>query len=675
MRGLAIELHPGPPGGPSRRSLEVDIGAALPVAFSGLRRLIRALRAECPGLVLPAGKPEWSWLFPAGAADGPAGAEARPRDLFELADAPNQRRLFRESEQTYRVLNVAAHVLVAATTALGRPLCLRNAGTCDLVSLRGLMHAAELARLGGGGGGVRGGEHEGVGGRWELCDWDASSRGPPRPFAAARAAHCAQIARRLRSSAKADLSPPVLDAASVPGGFITDAVVSDRGGGVRSDDGLEGRYLERVVDAGASLAQRLAAALLAVRACFFSTNYEGATLAAETGLELLAHPVGRLDGAVLRAAWDAEDDARFAVPMLEIARADLDDADHLRAQLYLHLGVTRAFAGQPQEALGAFARGLDGPGGPDRAGRLAPGCVADLHMHRAVALTKRLGCIDEARRDIEAGLAALAGQPAAVAALPEAWLHNLSALTFVMERRFDRARQEEERALARIDGVDGPSATHLKTNLVSNFSVLAEAEGDLGQATRIWQAFEPLNRTLGSDNADKGYAFRLGALRSLQGDVAGSIEAFEAAFAKAEATGDVFNGETIAAALARAELRRGAGDTAADWYRRAARLAGIAGDCLHRARDLAGLEIAIGRRDFSEARACLTANSTYDLSGVALPGALRSGTGPDVLEALALGRTRNKLTRPFDLVNVSLINVSLVNGSLVDGDVPRDHAP
>jgi tetratricopeptide (TPR) repeat protein len=650
-KGLAIEIHPGPPDRPARRSLEVDIGAPLPVAFSGLRRLIRALQEECPELALPVGKPEWSWLFPAGPADASAVTETPARDLFELADAPNQRRLFRESEQTYRVLNMAAHVLVAATTALARPLCLRNTGTCDLVSLRGLMHAAELARLGGMLGGVRG--------RWELCDWGASSsRGARRPFAATRAAHCAQIARRLRASGGAD-PPPALDAASVPGGFITGAV-ADRHGGVRSDDGPEGRYLERVVDDGASLAQRLAAALLAVRACFFSTNHEGATLAAETGLELLARPSGRLDGAVLRAAWDAEDDPRFAVPMLEVERSDLDDANHLRAQLYLHLGVTRAFAGQTQEALEAFARGLGGPSSPDRAGgRLSPGCVADLHMHRAVAFTKGLGRIDEARRDIDAGLAALAGQPIAVAALPEAWLHNLSALTFVMERRFDRARHEEERALGCIDGIDGPSATHLKTNLVSNFSVLAEAEGDLGQATRIWRAFEPLNRKLGSDNADKGYAFRLGALRSLQGDVAGSIEAFEAAFAKAEATGDVFNGETIAAALARAELRRGAGATAADWYHRAAGLAGVAGDCLHRARDLAGVQIAVGRRDFSEARACLTANSTYDLSGLALPEALRSGTGTDVLEALALGRPRNKLTRPFDLVNVSLVNVDV----------------
>jgi tetratricopeptide (TPR) repeat protein len=416
---------------------------------------------------------------------------------------------------------------------------------------------------------------------------------------------------------------------------------------------LEGRYLGQAVDGGASLAQRLAAALLAVRACFFSTNYEGATLAAETGLALLDrhHHPRRLDGAALQAAWDAEDDPRFAIPMLELERSDLDDPNHLRAQFHLHLGVTAAFAGQTQDALDAFERGLQGDAGPDAVGQhLSPGCLADLHMHRAVVLAKRLGRPDQARREIDAGLAALAGQPRAVAGLPEAGLRNLSALTFVMEKKLDRARREEERALACIDGIDGPSATHLKTNLVSNFSVLAEAEGHLAEATRIWRAFESLNSKLGSDNADKVHAFRLGALRSLQGDLAGAVEAFELASAKAERTGDVFNGETIAAALARIELARGARGPAAEWYRRAAELAGAAGDCLHRARDLAGLEIASGGHDFSEARACLAANSTYELAGLALPEALRSGAGPDVLEAL--GPQRHKLTRPFDLVNV-----------------------
>jgi len=648
-QGVDVQIHPGRPGAAPRPALEVDLGAPLPVAFSGLRRLIQALAQAIPDLTLPEARAEWAWLFPSSARGAAARTETAGRELFDLADAPNQRRLFRESEQTYRVLNLAAHVVVAAVRTLDGPLCLRNTGACDLVSLRGLMHAVELARL------------NGRSARWQLCDWSTSHREPGQPFAATRAAHRAEIARRLRASWQGGALPARDGARALDGldatGFARGVGVGGGGGQARAaghfDDGLEGRYLGQVVDGGASLAQRLAAALLAVRACFFSTNYEGATLAAETGLALLDrdHPGRRLDGAALRAAWDAEDDPRFAIPMLELERSDLDDPNHLRAQFHLHLGVTAAFAGQTQDALDAFARGLQGDAGHGAGGRrLSPGCLADLHMHRAVALTKRLGRLDQARGEIDAGLAALADQPRAVAGLPEAWLRNLSALTYVMEKKLDRARQEEERALACIDGIDGPSATHLKTNLVSNFSVLAEAEGHLAEATRIWRAFEPLNRKLGSDNADKVHAFRLGVLRSLQGDPAGAADAFETAFAKAERTGDIFNGETIAAALARLALGRGARGAAADWYGRAAELAGAAGDCLHRARDLAGLEVARGGHDFSEARACLAANSTYALAGLPLPEALRSGAGPDVVEAL--GPPRHKLTRPFDLVNV-----------------------
>ena len=175
-QGVDVQIHPGPPGGAPRPALEIDLGCRLPVAFSGLRRLIEALRQASPDLVLPEGRAEWSWLFPSRARDGSARTDTAGRELFELADAPNQRRLFRESEQTYRVLNLAAHVVVAAVTALDRPLHLRNTGTCDLVSLRGLMHALELARLNGGAA------------RWHLCDWSTSRREPGQPFAATRAA-------------------------------------------------------------------------------------------------------------------------------------------------------------------------------------------------------------------------------------------------------------------------------------------------------------------------------------------------------------------------------------------------------------------------------------------------------------------------------------------------------
>jgi tetratricopeptide (TPR) repeat protein len=332
--------------------------------------------------------------------------------------------------------------------------------------------------------------------------------------------------------------------------------------------------------------------------------------------------------------------------MLELDRLSLGDLPHLRSQFHLHLAVVCVFTGRIDEGLDSIAQALEG-------GRLSPGTTADLRMYRAVALTKRMGRIGEARQEIEAGLAALAGSPRSTAALHEGWLRNLYALTYFQEKNLDQARHQEELALACIDGVPGPSATHLKTNLVSNFSVLAEAGGDIPTAIRVWRTFESLNRRLGSDSADKVHAYRLGTLQFLNGDADGAIASFETAFQKAEASGDVFNGETIAAALGRLYLARGGGGDAESselWYRRAAARALFAGDCLHLARDRVGLTLASAGRDFSSARESLACNSTYQLEGLRLPTAVAADDRAAMLEALPL--PKSKMARPFDLVNV-----------------------
>ena len=230
--------------------------------------------------------------------------------LFELADAPNHRRLFRESEQVFRVLNAAARITLKSLAALGRPLLLRNAGAADLVSLRGLMHTVECSRF------------ADVRASVQLCDWSATPRYASSVFAARRAAQHDSIVRRMRATVTGD------SASSRP--VDTDVETA----------GLEHDYLAVVVDEGACAARRVAAALLAIRACFFTTNYEGTFLAAETALDLLARPGDPLTADAVRAEWDSLDHPLFDVPMIELDRTSIGDSDHLRALLTLHVATT-----------------------------------------------------------------------------------------------------------------------------------------------------------------------------------------------------------------------------------------------------------------------------------------------------------------------------------------------
>lgn len=607
--GLVVTIRSGAPEREVKGAVEVDVGSDLPVAFSGLRKLLVALQAGESHIVSgwrALHAPEWNVVFPDEPTPG--------RSLFELADAPNQRRLFRESEQTFRVLNVAAHVLVDGIRELQRPLVLRNVGACDLVSLRGLMHAVQCSRL------------SDVRESLVLCDWRTSARYAAHLFADTRVEHLRRAVVRMRG---------VIE----PG---------DRTGPMESavhDPTLEGRYLRGVVDAGSSAEHRLGAALLAIRACFFSTNYEGAMLAAETGLAILDAAHGKIDESALRSAWDELDDAHFDIPMLELDRSSLGDWDQLRALLLLHIGVIRVFTGRSQQGLEAFGQALEC--------RITPELTSDLRMYRGLVTSKMLGNVGAARAEIDAGLIVLDGRPRAIAATHAAWLHNLMALTYFQERNLDEAQRAEERSLSCIDNAPGPSAAHLKTNLISNFSVLYEARGDIPMATTIWQAFAGLNEKLGSDAADKVYLNRLGALQREGGDTRAAIESYRGAFLKAEATGDIFHAETIASAIARVYLDRGsAGDReqAASWYRTAGDRARVCGDWVQLAKDLAGVAIATNAGGFSEAREVLACDTAYEREALSLSGALSTDDPQAVLRELP--RSKSKLSRPFTLVNL-----------------------
>ncbi len=609
--GFRVFTCDGVPAEVPAGALTIDVGADVPVALSGLREVARALVTLVPALRdrrSVANAAEWNVLFPDEVIEG--------RSLFEVADAPNQRRLFRESEQTFRVLTFAAHLIVDGARAIGRPLVLANVGACDLVSVRGLMHAVQCSRI------------DGPAVDLVLAGFRSRAAHASRRFQPTRDEHMARARRRMGA----------VDGASTSAGVAVDRAPRAT---------LEGTYLRTTLDAGAPIERRLAAALLTIRACFFSTNHEGAMLAAETGLALLdGAATGSVSIDALLAAWDAQDDARFDIPMLELDRSSLVDTAHVRAQLLIHAGVIQVFTGDVHGAVATFGQALECD--------IRPTLASDVRLYRALVATKMLGDPAAARVEIEHGLAALRGRTDPDARTSEAWLHNLLALTHFQERDLDLAQREEELSLACIDHAPGPSAAHLKTNLVSNFSVVYEARGDLATATRVWSSFASLNAKLRSDAADKVFLNRLGALQREAGETEAALASYGGAFAKAEATGDRFHAEIIASAIARLHLERGAagdGDEAARWYRTAAGHARYCGDCLATARDLAGEAIARGATpDFAEARTILEGDSTYERESASLRAALASGDAAVVLRELP--RSKSKLSRPFALVNL-----------------------
>ncbi|MBU8896490.1 hypothetical protein DRW03_24340 [Corallococcus sp. H22C18031201] len=603
-RALAVSVAGGSPSSLPSRAIEVDAGMALPVAFGGLRKILRACEDAAPEPVraLARARPaEWNRLFP-GAIDGAP-------DLGDLALSPSERRLHRESEQVFWILTVAAQAIVAALRASGRPLVIHGAGECDLVSLRAVMRAAEWGRL------------EGLEGTVVLTDWNVRRPYGAECFEPRRRAYLGALCERMRTASPQGLG-----------------VVSSRQLEPAVD--LEGRYLQLVVDASLSREERVAAAILAIRACFFTSNYEGATLAAEQGLALLGTGADGASPQGVAAAWERLDTG-FATPAIEIDRGSLGDGDELRALLERSLGVVHVYTGAHDEAMAAFGRGLEC--------RLPPEMVARLRMFRALTLTKRFGQLPNAREEVEAGLAALAGCTSADRALQEGWLRNVCALTWFSERRLDKALVEEKLAMRCVGDLHDASATHLKINLISNASYLQETARQLPESIATWRRFEKISENWGVNFA-KHHRYRLAGLELAAGQRDAAVTHFIEAYAGAEQLQDAFHRQVIAAELGRLFLDEGRAAEAVDWFAKAEEQARAIGEPLKTAESVAGLAVAGGRSDWSEAVRCARASSTWPKQTQALLDALASGDAQAVQAVLP--RARTKLNRPFDSVTL-----------------------
>ncbi|HLL53916.1 MAG TPA: hypothetical protein VK447_10240 [Myxococcaceae bacterium] len=604
--GVAVSVSAGLPVTLPSHSIQVDGGVALPVAFSGLRKVLSALQQVAPATVSRAvarHPSEWNRLFPGSVAEAP--------DLSDLALSPSERRLHRESEQTFWILNLAAKVILAVLRDTGLSLVIHEAGASDLVSLRGVMRAIEWSRI------------EGLSGQIVLTGWDGRQRHASSLFEARRRAYLETLRQRMR------------------------AEVTEGHGGSRvvhlpeAPVDLEGRYLTEVVDEGLSAERRIAAAILAIRACFFTTNYEGAMLAAEHGLALLDKVGTALDEAAVGRAWDELDNTGYVTPAIEVDRSSLGNVEVLRALFYRQIGVVHVYTGEHQPALDAFEAGLSR--------ELPPGRRCQLRMFRALTMIKRLGNLDRARDEIEDGLAAVAGRQDEDTALHEGWIRNVYALVHFQGKRLDAALTQEKLAIKCVGGLHTPSATHLKINLITNVSVLQETAKQLAEATATWRRFEKTSESWGP-NFLKHFSYRLASLQLQGGQRKDALESLATAYASAEGLGDPFHQQAIASELGRLHLDDDNRDAARIWYARAVEAARTIGDPFRLAESLAGLTLAEGGTDFSEARRCASETTTYPKEAGKLIGALDSGEAHAIRAALP--GPRNKLNRPFDLVNL-----------------------
>jgi len=601
---LAVSVDGGVPSALPARAIEVDAGVALPVAFGGLRKILQACEAVAPDTVraLARSRPaEWNRLFPGSIQGAP--------ELADLALTPSERRLHRESEQSFWVLNLAARAIVETLRDSGRTLVVHGAGECDLVSLRAVMRAAEWGRL------------EQLDGRILLTGWHMRRPHYAALFEQRRRAYLDTLCDRMRAPR------PGTEIGALSGRALEPAV------------DLEGRYLQAVIDEERPLEHRIAAAILAIRGCFFTTNYEGAHLAAERGLALIDAAGNALSASAVAEGWDALDTG-FTTPAIEIDRDSLGDAEELRALFERSIGVVHVFTGLHDESLEAFARGLERDISPER--------KAQLRMYRALTLIKRLGNLPTARAEIEAGFAALAGRESNARSLHEGWLRNVYALTWFQDKKLEQAMVEEKKAMRCVGELHDASATHLKINLISNASVLQETAKMYSDAITTWRRFEKISEKWG-DNFAKHHRYRLAGLQLAAGERDVAVENYTHAYQSAQKLGDPLHSQVVSAELGQFYLGSEQA-TSQRWFTLAVEHARTLGDPLRLAQSLAGLALAQGSRDFSEALRCAQASTTTPAETTPLVTALAGGE-PEAVGRV-LPKPRSKLNRPFDSVNL-----------------------
>jgi tetratricopeptide (TPR) repeat protein len=263
--------------------------------------------------------------------------------------------------------------------------------------------------------------------------------------------------------------------------------------------------------------------------------------------------------------------------VLKLARRTLSRG-HLERELVVDVwqtvGIAHATVGNFGEALQAFSHAMEEAADSVLRARQA--------MFLALVCAKRTADFAEAVRYLEHGYRAIDGLESPTVALERGWLNNVAALVAYRQGDRSRAVAITLETLRTLKPLMDEESTALKTNLVTNYSILLEQMGDLTRARHAWQLFRVF---LGqaSHLFSKRYYFREAGLQYRAGRLEQAAVAYREAFHAAGLVGDVVGLEAAARACAHLAERQRDYASALEWTSRIPPLLDRLGDAPRRA--------------------------------------------------------------------------------------------
>jgi tetratricopeptide (TPR) repeat protein len=222
-------------------------------------------------------------------------------------------------------------------------------------------------------------------------------------------------------------------------------------------------------------------------------------------------------------------------------------------------GIAHASLGNFLQAQTCFQHAFDL--GDDRVVR------ARMAMFLALVLAKRIQHFDQAQQFIDTGYQALENLETPEAMLERGWLSNVQALIAYRRRDYKQALRLTQEAIQFLKPYRGEEAVGLKTNLVTNMSILFEDIGEYQRALNVWHLFQTF---LGDDNAlfAKHYLFREAGLTLKAGQEAEASALYQHTFTAAARVGDLITLEATARASLILAYRTGDYQVALSWAER-----------------------------------------------------------------------------------------------------------